>query len=392
MSQQLISLNSDLKQLRDEGFHIEVYGGHLIVRHIPFVNSNREVKYGILVSTLNLSGNTTVKPDTHVMLFAGSQPCDKNGREIMGIKHSVSNLTIRTDVVVERQFSNKPKGGYLNYYEKVCSYARIITAPAKALDDTVTERPFKPIVETDEKTNFKYFDTNSSRSNLSELTEKFSSQKIAVIGLGGTGSYILDFVAKTNVKEIHLFDGDVFLNHNAFRAPGAPSLETLEKRKSKIEYFKQIYTNMHKGIIAHQCYIGEDNLHLLKDMDYVFLSLDNNQARNEIIDYLLKEGISFVDVGMGIQLAEDKVLGILRTTSSLKGSDEHLANRIPKGSSAADNAYTTNIQIAELNAMNAVFAIIKWKKMSGFYQDFEQEQHLTYSINVSQLLNDDCLS
>ncbi|HLW10774.1 MAG TPA: ThiF family adenylyltransferase [Fermentimonas sp.] len=391
MSQQLISLNSDLKQLRDEGFHIEVYGGHLIVRHIPFVNSNREVKMGTFVSTLCLSGNKTSKPDTHVMLFSGEQPCDKNGKVIQAIVHSNANNRIN-DVVVQRQFSNKPKGGYKDYYEKVSTYANIISSPAKALDETVTERPFKPIVETDEKTNFKYFDTNSSRSNLSELTEKFSSQKIAIIGLGGTGSYILDFVAKTNVKEVHLFDGDVFLNHNAFRAPGAPSLETLEKRMSKVEYFKQIYTNMHKGVIAHQCYVGEDNLHLLKDMDYVFLSLDNNQARNEIIDYLLKEGISFVDVGMGIQLAEDKVLGILRTTSSLKGSDEHLANRIPKGSSTADNAYTTNIQIAELNAMNAVFAIIKWKKMSGFYQDYEQEQHLTYSINVSQLLNDDCLS
>jgi tRNA A37 threonylcarbamoyladenosine dehydratase len=47
--------------------------------------------------------------------------------------------------------------------------------------------------------------------------------------MGGTGSYILDLVAKTAVMEIHLFDGDDFNQHNAFRAPGAASLEDLEK-------------------------------------------------------------------------------------------------------------------------------------------------------------------
>jgi tRNA A37 threonylcarbamoyladenosine dehydratase len=51
---------------------------------------------------------------------------------------------------------------------------------------------------------------------------------------GGTGSYVLDFVAKTPVKEIHLFDGDIFDQHNAFRAPGAPSGEELEQRLKKV--------------------------------------------------------------------------------------------------------------------------------------------------------------
>jgi hypothetical protein len=35
---------------------------------------------------------------------------------------------------------------------------------------------------------------------------------------------VLDFTAKTHVKEIHLFDGDTFFQHNAFRAPGAANL------------------------------------------------------------------------------------------------------------------------------------------------------------------------
>src|SRR5688572_24496500 len=72
---------------------------------------------------------------------------------------------------------------------------------------------------------FNYPDTNSSRAGIETLNERFHGQKIAIIGLGGTGSYILDLVTKSPVGEIHLFDGDVFELHNAFRAPGAPGAE-----------------------------------------------------------------------------------------------------------------------------------------------------------------------
>lgn len=49
MSNKLINRSTDLKRLRDEGYEIEVRGGHLIVHHIPYVNSNREVKIGKLI-------------------------------------------------------------------------------------------------------------------------------------------------------------------------------------------------------------------------------------------------------------------------------------------------------------------------------------------------------
>ncbi len=34
-------------------------------------------------------------------------------------------------------------------------------------------------------------------------------------------------------------------------------------------------------------------------------------------------------------------------------------------------------------------AVIKWKKLSAFYQDLVEEHQTTYSINVAQLLNGD---
>jgi tRNA A37 threonylcarbamoyladenosine dehydratase len=92
---------------------------------------------------------------------------------------------------------------------------------------------------------FNYPDTNSSRAGIEFLNRKFENQKIAIIGLGGTGSYILDQVAKTPVKEIHIFDADVFQLHNAFRSPGAVSSEKLEAENGimKVDYYYGIYSN-----------------------------------------------------------------------------------------------------------------------------------------------------
>src|SRR5215831_14926400 len=104
---------------------------------------------------------------------------------------------------------------------------------------------------------FKYPDTNSSRAKIEYLNRKFEGQKIAIIGMGGTGSYILDLVSKTPVEEIHIYDGDVFQLHNAFRAPGAIDGKILDENEElkKVDYYYSIYSKMHNGIIPHPVYI-----------------------------------------------------------------------------------------------------------------------------------------
>lgn len=388
MSQLLINHSADLKHLRDAGFQLEVYDGHLFVHHIPYVNRLKVVQFGVLVCVLNLSGTKTVKPESHVIMFSGEQPCDKNGAIIQGIQHSSSNKKFTNNITTSFSFSNKPRQGYLNYYEKIKTYADIISSPAKAIDEHVTERPYKPIIDNDENTVFKYYDTNSSRANIEFINEKFINQNVAIIGLGGTGAYILDLVAKTKVNEIHIYDGDVFLNHNAFRSPGAASIEVLEKKPKKVEYYKDIYSKMRNHIFDHSYYLTEDNFKELNKMDYVFISIDNNFIRNSLVTYLNSLGISFIDVGLGVNSVDDCLIGTVRVTTGTKYKNDHFENRIPSNTNT-NNEYETNIQIAELNSLNAVLAVLKWKKLSGFYQDLENEHHSTYSINNSHLQNEE---
>ena len=163
---------------------------------------------------------------------------------------------------------------------------------------------------------FKYPDTNSSRAGIEYLNRKFENQKIAIIGLGGTGSYLLDQIAKTPVKEIHLFDGDIFQLHNAFRSPGAISTEKLERESGikKVDYYFEIYSNMHNGIKPHAKYVMPDNIHELKVFDYVFISVDKNEVRYNITKALLTMGVTFIDVGIGVNKFEDSLNGAIRVT------------------------------------------------------------------------------
>lgn len=237
---------------------------------------------------------------------------------------------------------------------------------------------------------FKYPDTNSSRAGIDFLNRKFENQKIAIIGLGGTGSYILDQVAKTPVKEIHIFDGDIFQLHNAFRSPGAVSGDKLEIDGGikKVDYYYEIYSNMHTGIKPHSKYVTLENVGELKEFNYVFISIDKNETRYNIANALLEIDVTFIDVGIGVNKADDSLNGAVRVTVGSSIKKDHIDLRI--GSHEFDgNEYVNNIQIADLNCLNAMFAVLKWKKMCGFYQDIKQEYNSSFFINTNKLLNED---
>jgi len=236
---------------------------------------------------------------------------------------------------------------------------------------------------------FKYPDTNSSRAKIEFLNRKFKDQKIAIVGLGGTGSYILDLVSKTPVSEIHLFDSDVFMLHNAFRAPGAIDGTLLEQTESlkKVDYYYQTYSKMHNGIVAHGYNVTAENIRELLGFSYVFISVDKNKTRSILTRGLLEIDVPFIDAGLGVMTLGDNLIGTLRVTSASGIKNDHLKDRIGEDE-WEENEYATNIQIADLNCMNAVLAVIKWKKLSGFYQDLKKEHNSLYFINTNKILNE----
>lgn len=392
MSQRPINRSADLKRLRDEGYDLDVRSGCLLVKDVPYVNASKEIKRGTFVIKLVLAGEQTGRPDTHVAYFSGDHPCNEDGSEIAKIKHGSNAHSLADGVPVNHSFSAKPKpaDAYPDYYAQVTTYIAIISGPAQRIDPPVTAKTF-PVIGPDHESDepFNYTDTASSRAEIVAATKKLALSKIAILGLGGTGSYILDLVAKTPVKEIHLYDGDTFYQHNAFRSPSAPSIDDLAAQLPKVTYFKNLYGKMHRGIIDHPVYLDATNVEELRGMDFVFVSLDKGSPKKLIVEKLEEFNVPFTDVGMGVQLNDDALGGIVRLTTSTTQMRNHFRGRVSFEDVPGEDDYNRNIQIADLNALNAALAIIKWKKLFGFYRDLKSEHHSQFSIDTGLLLNED---
>lgn len=388
MSLVLINHSPDLKRLRDEGYKMELRNGFLLVHRIPYVNSSQEIEEGILVTDLELAGDKTVKPNNHVIYFIGNQPCEKDGNEITGIIYNSGTQNLAKSIIVNRSFSNKPSAGYDDYYHKISRYSDIISAPAISLDPSLTAKVYEVVEAIEEGAVFKYIDSNSTRAEIVSISEKLEGHKIGIIGLGGTGSYVLDQVAKTPVQEIHLFDGDYFLQHNAFRAPGAASIKLLRDQRHKTDYFYEIYSEMHRGLKSHPIFIDSSNISMLDGLDFVFICIDTGAIKKYIFEYLLDGKIPFIDTGMEVSVANNSLLGTVRTTLVTENQNNHVEKRV-SFADREDDDYESNIQIADLNALNALLAVIKWKKYFGFYQDQESEYTTLYSTNVNEIFNED---
>ena len=81
-----------------------------------------------------------------------------------------------------------------------------------------------------------------------------------------------------------------------------------------MDYFTDIYSQMRRGIKAYPENVTEKNIELLNGLSYVFVCIDSNSARSMIISYLKKFGIAFIDVGLGVNVVDENLIGLLRVT------------------------------------------------------------------------------
>lgn len=394
MSRRLIARSPDLLAMRNDGYNLEIRNGYLLVKDVPYVTASATVREdGVLIAKLDTQvvegQEQTRKPDNHVAYWTGEHPCHADGSKLRSFENPSEAQDFGGGVKADFTFS--ACNNYRDYEHKMLGYLGWIVGEARKLRDVTAQT--HPIYATDEEDDdiFHYIDTASSRVHIGADNKKLENQRVAIIGVGGTGSYIVDLIAKTRVAEIRLFDGDTFDTHNAFRAPGAWSLAELEAKKSKVENLFDIYSKLRrKGLVKHDEPLTFENLHLLDGITFAFICMDNGKAKRAIVDWLIANGVAFIEVGMGIIRAPAGLQGIVRVVSSTTEKRDHIDSRISFGTDdEAENEYSTNIQIAELNSLNAALAVIRWKRIIGFYRDAGREYSTTYQIATGELCNEE---
>ena len=144
---------------------------------------------------------------------------------------------------------------------------------------------------------------------------------------------------------------------------------------------------MRRNIFAHG-YVDEATADELRGMDFVFIAVDKGRDRKFIVEKLVEFGIPFVDAGMSVFEVEGSLIGPLRVTRSTSEEREHIASTIPCSDPVGQDGYSTNIQVADLNALNAAMAVIEWKKFAGFYQRRQAHHSCFYVIDGNEMTND----
>lgn len=392
MFQKLVSHNNDLKKLVERKYAVAFDSEHLVIRDIPYLDSNKELQIGAFVVKLEFVDEVTVKQDDHQVFFAGSIPHEIDGTPIANLassrKASVPLSALSSDIVVERRFSHKIKGtsGYDDFYEKIETYTAVISGPAMALHKEANPYTCRIKEESIKDPIFKLHDTLTSRAELQELSRAFETEKVAIIGLGGTGSYILEFLAKTRIGEIIAFDADKFHVHNLYRSPG--KVEVSEFGKSKTDVYKSRYKNLRSGLTFHDKFLDDDSVTDLDGITFAFVCVDDGPARASIFEVLENLKISFIDVGMGLSKKENGLRGAIQTTYYPTDSYEQMLKKgFAQLSDKPENLYKENIQISELNALNAALAVIHYKQLKGFYDNKTTGAHFHFDVSDLQILS-----
>jgi hypothetical protein len=393
MSPGIVDRSPDLQRLRAERYDLRISrsGGQLVLGHVPYVTPARTVAFGSLVSSLEQVGDHTANPvPDHSLYFEGQVPCDANGQPLrsMLIEQDQEHV-LEEGLTVHHRFSCKPSAGeqYPDYHAKMTAYVEMLLTHALAVDASVMATRAHPVVleEDDPEAPFVYADTASARASITVISDKLRIERLAIVGLGGTGSYILDLVAKTPVREIHLFDRDDFLNHNAFRSPGAAGIDELNAQPKKVDYLAKRYLAMKRRVIPHPYNIDEGTVEELRTMQFVFLAADGGAVKRLVVDKLEEFGVPFVDVGIAVDESETALGGMVLVTTSTPDQRDHARTYIDMSSPPPEELYDGNIQVADLNALNAVLAVIRWKKYCGFYRDLGREHFSAYTIDRNQL-------
>lgn len=391
MFQKLVSHNDDIRRLVEKGYAVAFDSNCIVIRDIPYLDALRQLQIGAIVTKLVFVDRERVTQDDHQIFFAGAIPYNLDGTPIPNLAGGPTQLVLSdacSDVLVQRSFSNKPKIAqkFIDFFEKIESYAAIISGPAMELHGA-NPYTFRTLEEGVSDSVFKFQDTLTSRAEITELSAKFKDDVIAVIGLGGTGAYVLDFLVKTPVREIRTFDLDAFHVHNAFRSPGR--LDPIELGKTKSEVYATRYENFRTGLSGTPKLLDDSCTEDLNGVTFAFVCVDKGSARSGIFNLLISMGIPFIDVGMGLNRKRGPLNGQLRVTYYSSENGQNVRNKgLAPLMDSKDDLYKTNVQISELNALNACLAVIKFKQLRGFYFEEMSNYHLLFEVGDLKIVGE----
>jgi len=378
-----------IQRLVDEGHEVTIFGGYLIVDRIPYVNSAREIAWGALICPYRSVDGVPQLDNDHQCWFTGSVPHRADGTSLEGMLVSESQPQTVAGREVRMRFSNKPDpiGDFFdNHYNKVTHYIRKLSRHALDIDPAVSATSIGSFRRRTVPSVFYYSNDAIAQGGLDAVADKLRLRRVCIVGVGGTGSYLLDALAKEEIERIDLYDHDVIEPKNPFRMPGAMGREDAFAGHNKAIWLASRYGAMRNGITGHPVRIDAENVAELAGADFCFIAVDHGPSRGVIARFLVEQRIPFIDVGIGVDKRAELASLIARARVTLvTPNTAHLVEDLPTADDSEDAVYS-NIQVLEINAINAMLAVIRFKQFLGFYAADEHPDVIKYVSSWNSLV------
>ena len=386
----LINRSNDLSALVERGYHVRIRGGYLLVEGIPYIREDGTIGKADIVTGLDIADDRTCPPSDHTVWWTGAMPYTADGHSMED--HLVCSrwdqgYDLGEGTLAYMQWSRKPKKkgsrrGYKDYREKMETYVDEVAGQADTKRPGVLNAARSGAdPEVASKTRFKYLNTGMYRSGTRGIEKRIEDEVVAVVGVGGSGSYLVDVLMKTDIKELHMYDDDMLEQHNAFRIAGAARIEELRGNTPKVQWHQERYAPVREeGVHAHSRAIDEEAGEELEKFTTVFIAVDKLDRRRVIQRMCEAAGVLHVAVGIGVDIEgenSDQLGGMVKVETQF-----HMGERDGEKEEPEDGVYG-NIQTAELNMLSAALAIVEWKAKRKMYRSDRKTGHDTLIYTTS---------
>jgi len=177
------------------------------------------------------------------------------------------------------------------------------------------------------------YQRNRKMLDLADQVRLFGS-RVAVIGCGGLGGFVIEELARLGVGQLVAVDPDIFEEHNLNRQL-LSSPKALGKPKVEMAYRRVAEINPAVTVTAHyKAYVPSNAREILRGVDVAVDALDSIAVRLELAQSCAELGIPMVYGAIGgwygqvaTQLPGDRtVQHIYRNWTEGKGIEAHLGN------------------------------------------------------------------
>lgn len=179
-----------------------------------------------------------------------------------------------------------------------------------------------------------------------ENLNKLQNIKIAIVGIGGVGGYVLEGLVRSGVMNITLIDGDTIDSTNLNRQIISTSnnigeLKVNEAAKRVLQINPNVVVN------KFSIFLTKENIQDIigNDFDYVIDACDDVNAKIELIKFCYKNNIKIIS-SMGTAKKLDGTKFKIDTLNNTKYCP--LAKKIRKSLSLDEQKYTTVVYSEEV--------------------------------------------